>query len=176
MNRMPYLLIFYTFVLGLFTSLVQIPAISRLAVSIGILDEVDERKVHTGSIPRLGGFAIFFSVLLATILFGDIQRELRAYLAGGIIIFLTGLSDDLQALSPRQKFMGEFFASSVAIVLGGQSLTSLGNLFGYGEVSLGLFFLPFTIIALVGVINAVNLIDGRVIPDRNEPRRLTAPA
>ncbi len=160
MNRMPYLLIFYTFVLGLFTSLVQIPAISRLAVSIGILDEVDERKVHTGSIPRLGGFAIFFSVLLATILFGDIQRELRAYLAGGIIIFLTGLSDDLQALSPRQKFMGEFFASSVAIVLGGQSLTSLGNLFGYGEVSLGLFFLPFTIIALVGVINAVNLIDG----------------
>ncbi len=157
---MPYLLVFFTFVLGLFTSLVQIPSISRLAVSIGILDEVDERKIHTGSIPRLGGIALFFSVLLATLLFGSMERDLRAYLAGGIIIFLTGLSDDLQALSPRQKFFGELVAATVAIVLGGQSLHSLGNLLGFGELSLGIFSLPFTVIALVGVINAVNLIDG----------------
>jgi UDP-GlcNAc:undecaprenyl-phosphate/decaprenyl-phosphate GlcNAc-1-phosphate transferase len=157
---MPYLLVFFTFVLGLFTSLVLIAPISRLAVSIGILDQADGRKIHTGRIPRLGGIAIFFSVLLATILFSDVDQVMKAYLAGGIIIFLTGLSDDLQELSPRQKFLGELVAATVAIVIGGQALPSLGNLLGFGELSLGIFSLPFTIIALVGVINAVNLIDG----------------
>lgn len=158
--NMPYLLVFFTFVLGLFTSLVQIPSISHLAVSIGILDQVNERKVHTGSIPRLGGIAIFFSVLLATLLFSNVDQVVKAYLAGGIIIFLTGLSDDLQGLSPSRKFMGELVAATVAIVLGGQSLPSLGNLLGLGYLHLGTFSLPFTIVALVGVINAVNFIDG----------------
>ena len=157
---MSHLLLFYTFVLGLFTSLAQIPPISRLAVSIGILDKSDDRKVHSGGIPRLGGIAIFFSVLLATLLFSSVDQIIKAYLAGGIIIFLTGLSDDLQGLSPRQKFLGEFVAATVAIVLGGQGLTSLGDLLGFGEILLQSFSLPFTIVALVGVINAINLIDG----------------
>jgi UDP-GlcNAc:undecaprenyl-phosphate GlcNAc-1-phosphate transferase len=157
---MPSLLVFFTFLLGLFTALVLIPPISRLAVSIGVLDQTDERKIHTGSIPRLGGIAIFFSVLLSSLLFCSIKQEIRAYLAGGIIIFLTGLSDDLQEISPRQKFLGEFVAATVVVVLGGQSLPSLGNLLGTGELLLGAFSLPFTIVALVGVINAVNLIDG----------------
>ena len=157
---MHFLLVFFTFVLGLFTSLVLISPISRLAVSIGILDQGDARKIHTGRIPRLGGIAIFFSVLLATILFSTVDQVIKGYLAGGIIIFLTGLSDDLQELSPRQKFLGELVAATVAIVIGGQELHSLGNLLGFGEVALGGWALPFTIIALVGVINAVNLIDG----------------
>ena len=157
---MPYLLIFYTFVLALFTSLVLIPSISRLAVSIGILDEGDARKIHSGRVPRLGGFAIFFGVLLAALLFCTVDLVVKAYLAGGIIIFLTGLSDDLQGLTPLQKLGGELVAATVAVVIGGQSLHSLGNLFGFGEITLGALALPFTIVALVGVINAVNLIDG----------------
>ena len=157
---MPSLLVFFTFLLGLFSTLALVPPISRLAVSIGILDQTDERKIHTGSIPRLGGIAIFFSVLLSSLLFCSIERDIKGYLAGGIIIFLTGLSDDLQEISPRQKFLGEFVAVTVAIVMGGQSLPSLGNLLGAGELFLGSFALPFTIVAMVGVINSVNLIDG----------------
>ena len=157
---MPSLLVFFTFLLGLFTSLAFVPPISRLAVSIGILGQTGGQKIHTGSIPRLGGIAIFFSVLLSTLLFCSIELDIKAYLAGGIIIFLTGLSDDLQEISPRRMFLGELIAVTVAILIGRQSLLSLGNLLGAGELGLGAFSLPFTIVALVGVINAVKLIDG----------------
>lgn len=154
------MLIFYTFMLGLFCTLVQIPAISRLAISIGVLDKTDDRKIHRGEIPRLGGIAIFSSVFLAVLLFSSLDGKIRAYLTGGIIIFLVGLTDDLQGLTSRQKFIGEFIAATVTIVIGDLSITSIGNLFGSGELLLGQLSLPFTIVALVGVINAVNLIDG----------------
>ena len=58
----------------------------------GILDGQDELKLHTGAIPRLGG--IFFTVFLGTILYGDIDHHTRGFLAGGVVIFLTGLTDD----------------------------------------------------------------------------------
>ena len=52
---MPNIYFFYIFLTSLFTVLVLLPPISRLAVSIGIFDEQDERKLHSGAIPRLGG-------------------------------------------------------------------------------------------------------------------------
>ena len=157
---MPNIYLFYIFLTSLFSVLVLIPSISRLAVSIGIFDSHDERKMHNGAIPRLGGIAIFFAVLLATILFGDIDRNARGFLAGGVVIFLTGLTDDLSGLTPRKKLLGQLVAALLVTVVGGLSLTSLGNLFGAGPVELGYLSVPFTVFAIVGVINAINLMDG----------------
>jgi UDP-GlcNAc:undecaprenyl-phosphate/decaprenyl-phosphate GlcNAc-1-phosphate transferase len=157
---MPSINLFYIFLTSLFTVLVLVPPISRLAVSIGIFDGPDERKLHTGAIPRLGGGAIFFAVLLGTILFSDIDRHTRGFLAGGAVIFLTGLTDDLTGLEPRKKLLGQFVAALISTVVGDLSLTSLGDLFGIGQIELGYFSVPFTVFAIVGVINAINLLDG----------------
>ena len=157
---MPSIYFFYIFLTSLFTVLVLIPPISRLAVSIGIFDEQDERKLHSGAIPRLGGIAIFFAVLLGTILFTDIDRHTRGFLAGGVVIFLTGLTDDLTGMSPRKKLLGQFIAALIATVVGGLGLTSLGDLFGMGPIELDYLSIPFTVFAIVGVINAINLLDG----------------
>ena len=152
--------LFYIFLTSFFTSLVLIPNISRLAVSIGIFDGLDERKTHTDPIPRLGGIAIFFAVLLGVILFTEIDRTMRGFLAGGVVIFLTGLTDDLEQISPKKKFLGEVMAALVVTLVGDLQLTSLGNLFGAGNIDLGYLSIPFTVFAIVGVINAINLIDG----------------
>lgn len=157
---MPNIYLFYIFLTSLFTVLVLIPPISRLAVSIGVFDSHDERKLHTGAIPRLGGIAIFFAVLLATILFGEIDRNARGFLAGGVVIFLTGLTDDLSGLTPRKKLLGQFVAALLVTVVGDLSVTSLGNLFGTGPIELGYLSVPFTVFAIVGLINAINLMDG----------------
>jgi UDP-GlcNAc:undecaprenyl-phosphate GlcNAc-1-phosphate transferase len=157
---MPSIYLFYIFFTSLFSALVLIPPISRLAVTIGIFDNHDERKVHIGAIPRLGGIAIFFAVLLATILFGDIDRSARGFLAGGVVIFLTGLTDDLSGLTPRKKLLGQFVAALLVTVVGGLCVTSLGNLFGAGPIELGYLSVPFTVFAIVGVINAINMMDG----------------
>jgi UDP-GlcNAc:undecaprenyl-phosphate/decaprenyl-phosphate GlcNAc-1-phosphate transferase len=144
----------------MFTSLVLIPTISRLAISIGIFDGTDDRKLHSGAIPRLGGIAIFFAVLLSTILFSDFDRHLRGFLAGAVVIFLTGLTDDLAQIPPRKKFIGELVAALIAAVVGGVQLTNLGDLLGNGVIQLDFLSVPFTVFAIVGVINAVNLLDG----------------
>ena len=111
---------FCIFLVALLTSLVMIPPISRLAVAIGVMDQTEERKVHVNDTPRLGGIAIFFGFLLAGLLFFQFDQRTRGFLVGGIIIFLTGLADDLTGLSPKKKFIGQFFAGLAAVVMVGR--------------------------------------------------------
>ena len=144
----------------MFTSLVLIPPISRLAISIGIYDAQDERKVHTGAIPRLGGIAIFFAVLLSVILFSEINLQVRGFLAGAVVIFLTGLTDDLDKIPPVKKILGEVLAAWMVTVVGDLRLTSIGDLTGAGVIGLDHLSVPFTVFCIVGVINAINLLDG----------------
>jgi UDP-GlcNAc:undecaprenyl-phosphate/decaprenyl-phosphate GlcNAc-1-phosphate transferase len=157
---MPSIHVFYIFLTSLFTSLVLIPNISRLAVSIGIFDGTDERKTHTGAVPRLGGIAIFFAVLLGVILYTEIDRHMRGFLAGGVVIFLTGLTDDLEQISPKKKFFGELMAALIVVLVGDLQISCIGDLLGRGDINLGYLSVPFTVFAIVGVINAINLLDG----------------
>lgn len=157
---MPSIKLFYIFLVALFAVLILIPPISNLAVKIGILDKSGGRKVHKNDTPRIGGVAIFFAFLLAWLVFGELDRQARGFLVGGVIVFLVGLADDLVGLSPRQKLSGQVIAVLAAVLIGNIRIVSLGDLFGTGEIMLGMFALPFTVVAIVGVINAVNLLDG----------------
>lgn len=157
---MSYITLFYIFITSVMTAVVMVPSVSKLAVRIGGIDKPDERKVHSTETPRLGGIAIFCAFLFSVLFFIDIDRQIKAFLAGAVVIFLTGLADDLNGLSPRNKLIGETLAATVAILADCMSMTTLGNPFGFGEIQLGLFAIPFTIFAVVGVMNAINLIDG----------------
>lgn len=152
---------FYTFMTALFTALIIVPFLRKWAFDQGNLDVPDQRKVHDTPMPRLGGIAIFLSFLLSTIVYVEFTPVIRGFLAGGLIIFITGLVDDLTGLSSKRKFAGEIAACLATIVLGDLWLANLGNLFGFGEIILPAWIgIPFTVFAVVGVINAINLIDG----------------
>jgi UDP-GlcNAc:undecaprenyl-phosphate GlcNAc-1-phosphate transferase len=152
---------FYTFMTALFTALIVVPYLRKWALDQGTLDAPDERKVHDTPMPRLGGIAIFLSFLFAIIVYVPVTPTIRGFLAGGLIIFITGLIDDLTVITSKRKFAGEVAACLAAIVLGNLWLTNLGNLFGFGDVILPAWIgIPFTVFAMVGVINAINLIDG----------------
>jgi UDP-GlcNAc:undecaprenyl-phosphate GlcNAc-1-phosphate transferase len=157
---MPSITLFYILISSIIASLIMIPYISRLAIGMGILDRPGDRRIHLKSTPRLGGIAIFFSFLLTVFLFSDIGRLEQGFLAGAAVVFLVGLADDLAELTPGQKLAGQACAALVAIVIGNFRLTSLGDLFGMGEIELGMFAVPFSVLAIVGVTNAVNLMDG----------------
>ena len=155
------MLSFYTFMTALFTSLLMVPFLRRWALERGELDQPDQRKQHTMPMPRLGGIAIFLSFLFSAIVFVPISNCTRGILAGGLIIFVTGLLDDMRGLSAKQKFVGEIIACLTGILIGNHYLVSLGDLFGFGEILLPIWLgIPFTVFAVVGVINAINLIDG----------------
>ncbi len=151
----------YTFMTAMFAALIMVPVLRRWALERQLVDEPGERKVHTERIPRLGGIAIYMAFLFAVLIYADITPPVRGVLAGGLVIFLTGMVDDFHKISPKGKFIGEISATALAIVIGKVYISHLGNLWGTGEIILPFWLgVPFTIFAVVGVINAINLIDG----------------
>lgn len=151
----------YIFMTALFMALIMVPALRRWAIEKRQFDVPNGRKVHVRPKPRLGGVAIFIAFLFAMLVFDDIGRQVKGILAGSLIMFATGLVDDLYGLSAKKKFMGEIFGCLVTIAVGNLYITSLGNIFGTGVIEMPTWLgVLFTVFAIVGVINAVNLLDG----------------
>jgi len=152
---------FYIFVTALFLSMVMVPAIRKWAFDSGAIDFPGERRTHNRAIARAGGVAIFVPFIFSILVYFDIDREVRGVLAGSLLIFFTGLIDDLYQLTPRQKFVGQISGCAVAVLVGHLYLTDLGNLVGLGNIILPVWAGGLlALIALVGVVNALNLIDG----------------
>ena len=158
--KTPSILHFFILATAAVTSTILIPFVARLSVSIGGIDEPGPRKIHAMSIPRLGGVAIFCAFLFTVIYFCEFDIKIKGLLAGAMVIFLTGLADDLAGLTPGQKLIGEFIAASLAVLVGNITVQNLGNPFGLGLIELGPLAIPFTIFGIVGMINAINLLDG----------------
>lgn len=138
-----------------------IPSIINVAKKKGLVDLPDERKSHSGSIPPLGGIAIFAGVLFSIILwtpfnyFGDLQYVICAM----IIIFLIGAKDDIDPISPSKKFGGQLFAAFILVFKANIKLTSLYGIFGIYDIPFWGSML-LSIFTILVIINAFNLIDG----------------
>jgi UDP-GlcNAc:undecaprenyl-phosphate GlcNAc-1-phosphate transferase len=151
----------FVFMAALFSAILMVPMLRHWALDRGEVDVPDERKIHQRAVPRIGGIAICLAFLFSILVFVDITREIRGILAGTLIIFVTGLVDDLHGISARGKFLGEIAACLVTITTGRLWIVNLGNFSGNSAIPLPLWLaIPITLTAVVGVINALNLIDG----------------
>jgi UDP-GlcNAc:undecaprenyl-phosphate GlcNAc-1-phosphate transferase len=156
------------FVVAIVTSLVLTYAVRERAKRARLFDGPDARKVHSGNIPRVGGLAIFLSVVVALgavqllardVDFGTRGTGLRIVLAGGAAVFLVGLWDDIRSLRASTKLVLQV-AIAVAVYAGGLRVETLALPF-VGVVHFGpIVSLAFTLVWLVGITNAFNLIDG----------------
>ena len=152
---------FYSFMTALFAALIMVPFLRQWAIDQGTVDLPEARKVHLTPMPRLGGIAIFLAFLFSCVIFLPIDDRIRGMLAGTLVIFATGVVDDLHGLDSRSKFAGQISACLITILIGKIYLIELGDLFGFGVIHLPVWAaVPFTVFAVVGVINAINLIDG----------------
>ncbi|MFA7383760.1 MAG: MraY family glycosyltransferase [Desulfurivibrionaceae bacterium] len=153
-----FLIVFFT---ALLCSLMLVPFSRKLALATGLLDHPDDqRKVHHSALPLLGGLGIAGAVLFSVAFCVKLSPMVIAYLLGAAIALFTGLLDDIVSIPPSMKFLGQILAALVFANGGGGELTTLGNLLGLGDIQLGPLSLVFTVIAMVGVMNAVNLFDG----------------
>jgi UDP-GlcNAc:undecaprenyl-phosphate/decaprenyl-phosphate GlcNAc-1-phosphate transferase len=132
-----------------------------LAPMIGLMDHPGERrKVHRHAVPPIGGIAIFAGLFAGCLSAGLIETTHIYGMAGAALLVLVGALDDRFGLGPRVRFLAQI-AASLMLTLGcGVTLSSLGDLFGSGPIDLGPFAVPFTVFAMVGIINAFNMIDG----------------
>jgi len=153
-------------VAALLTNL-MVPPITRLAVAIRALDHPDVRKMQTSAVPRLGGLAIVVGLALGAGIAGvsrwgewdSLQRSEMLVLALGTgLVFLVGVIDDLVGVSVAKKFLCQILAG-VLLVQIGWSFEVL-RLPLIGEIQLGWLGPVVSLLWIVGVTNAVNLIDG----------------
>lgn len=164
MNFNTYIMIAIAFAVALGISFGSTPIVKKFAHKIGAIDvPKDDRRMHKEPIPRLGGLAIFFGFLFSFLVFGTIDEQMKAVLLGAVIIITLGIIDDIVPLSAKLKFCVQIIAASIPVVYGELKIERITNFMPFSSepyIDLGIFAIPITIILIVGITNAVNLIDG----------------
>ena len=148
------------FFVSLLICIVLIMALRSLSSKIGLIDHPGGRKQHATPTPTIGGLAMFIAVA-SVVYFADAHNENTwlLILCSGILVAL-GVLDDKHDLRVGLRMMVQVFIALVVIMGAEGMITHLGSLFGAGDVQLGFFAVAFSVVAYVGGINAMNMIDG----------------
>lgn len=146
--------------LSFLTVLVGVPVARRVALRFGYVDKPGGRKNHDSPTPPIGGLVIIPTFIFLSLVSGASWTTQWPFWLALCVIALVGALDDRYAIRPRWKFIAQFTAATIIVVCGGAKIVTLGDLFGFGPVWLGFMHIPFSIIAAVLLINAINLIDG----------------
>ena len=140
------------------------PPVKNFAHKVGAIDvPKDARRMHKKPIPRLGGLAIYGGFLCSILIFGQLDETMLCVLLGAAIIVALGIFDDVLALGAKLKFVVQIVAAAIPVCIGNLQIglfTNLNPLSDTPFVHLGILAVPVTIIWIVGITNAVNLIDG----------------
>jgi UDP-GlcNAc:undecaprenyl-phosphate GlcNAc-1-phosphate transferase len=148
--------------------LVLTPLVKKLAFKVGAIDAPNKRKMHNRIMPRLGGLAIYAAFIAVVLALIPLTKPILGLLAGATLIMLLGVFDDIKGLSPRIKLLGQVGAALVVVSFGVdvvyitnpfQGMMDSG-VFSFAGISLGLLSIPVTVFWIIGITNAVNLIDG----------------
>lgn len=132
----------------------------RPALRTGLVDLPCARKRHNGAVPLTGGLAIFLGFMLVVLPQAGMRDALAPLLLGMTAMLLLGLYDDLRDLAALRKLAAQVAICTGVALASGVEVNVVGDLFGLGRVGLGAFSLPFTVLCMVLVVNAVNMADG----------------
>ena len=146
---------------GFFISLVLFWLGIKYADSLGLVDKPGGRKQHDGAIPLIGGLIIIpvFSVLAVTAHIHSLMLLLP--LLGGVLLLLSiGALDDKFHIHPWVRFVIQIWVACYVVIFCSGEIENLGNLYGFGDVHLQWFAKPFSVICLVLLMNAINMLDG----------------
>lgn len=144
-------------------SFLMCPLVKSFAYKIGAIDvPKDNRRMHKKPVPRLGGLAIFLGFMVSILLFVRIDHQLKGILLGASIIAVLGVVDDMSPLRAYFKFCVQVAAALVAVFHGVViEILSNPNVFASNPYwELNWLSIPITVLWIVGITNAVNLIDG----------------
>lgn len=135
--------------------------ILRIAIEKNIVDNPDARKIQRVPVPVLGGVAVYFGIVVA-LSFGGLFNEISSLFEIGTIMTIMlaiGTIDDIISLSPRTRFFIEIIVVLLLIYCNHCSINNFHGLWTINGIP-SWIAVPLTVLACVGIINAINLIDG----------------
>jgi len=138
-----------------------IPVVIRFAISKNLMDVPGRRKIHKKETPSLGGIAIFLGFFVSTLIWIDLSelKNIKFILVPFVVIFFTGLRDDLVDLKPWIKLLGQILAAGFLLFLLDVRLHSFYGLFGIEEWP-PLISYAVTVFTIIVIVNSFNLVDG----------------
>lgn len=136
------------------------PKVLKIAIMKNLVDNPDARKLQRRPTPVMGGLAVFFGLLLGMCSSQLIESShIFIYLAVMSIMLYIGTIDDILDLSPKLRFLIEIAVIIILMKVTGHSINNFFGLWGLQDIPIWCAA-PLTIVAAVGIINAINLIDG----------------
>lgn len=137
------------------------PAAIKIAPKIGAMDiPKDERRMHKKPMPRFGGIAIYLGIMAALAVFALKDKGITSVMTGCTLIYMLGLIDDLKDLKPLVKLCGQIVCATVVYIMGVR-IEFITNYLGPGNMAFGdVACFIITVLWLIAITNAVNLIDG----------------
>ena len=155
----------YTIIIPFFTALLLVgwihPRLVKIALLKNIVDNPDARKLQRTPVPVLGGVAVFFGVVIAIGCMSSVVdcSGLPVVIMAMMAMLYTGTMDDILSLSPGLRFVIEIVVVLLMIFVGGYCIDDFHGLWNIGRFSYW-YAVPLTVVAAVGIINAINLVDG----------------
>ncbi|MCF6453901.1 UDP-N-acetylglucosamine--undecaprenyl-phosphate N-acetylglucosaminephosphotransferase [Vibrio sp. MMG022] len=143
-----------------FSSFATLFLMRKVARTVGLVDKPNERKLHEGAVPLIGGISICIVLVQFLTFKPEVIEYSWLYVSSIITLTLVGAIDDKVDLSFKIRMAVQAGLSLIMINVAGIELHSLGNMFGFGEISLGWSGVVITVLAVIGAINAFNMVDG----------------
>ena len=152
---------FTLFVVALVSTWWIFKKVLRIAILKNIVDNPDARKLQKVPVPVLGGIAVFFGIVVSMTTSGLFYETSSLYAILGVmsIMLYVGILDDILSLSPTIRFVIEIFVVLLLVFCNHYSLNNFHGLWGIYQIPEWVA-VPLTVFACVGIINAINLIDG----------------
>ncbi|MDO5725173.1 MAG: MraY family glycosyltransferase [Tissierellia bacterium] len=151
------------FICAFVLAMLMTPFVRKFAIGIGAVDiPKDSRRMHKEPIPSLGGLALYFAIFFTLFIFSKFTtKEILHVFIGSTLILISGAIDDVKSITPMQKLIVQIIAA-IILIRGDIKISFVTNPFGQeGSIwSLGFLSYPASIIWIVGITNAINLIDG----------------
>ena len=149
------------FLTGFLSTLISIIVLRPFAFSLKLTDTPDARKKHIGEVPVIGGISVSSVIVIYLIFIDSVNSEIEMVLFFSLLILILGIYDDLKDLRAKIKLSFQLLLVTFTIYFSGIKIESLGFLFGLSiPLDLGLLAIPFSIISVIGLTNAFNMIDG----------------
>ena len=157
---LPFLDFIWPPIVAFFAVIALVPLARKWARYFGLTDKPGGRKDHADEVPLVGGLVIFPVFMIVSIFAGIHFASYWPLFVAISLLLGAGALDDQFHINPWIKFFVQFVAAALIVIGGEARLYHLGDLFGTGPLGLGWMSIPFSVVAVVLLINAVNLMDG----------------
>ncbi len=157
---LPFMQVIPASIASFLISCTMLLALRPFAQVVGLVDKPGGRKTHHGEVPVVGGLAMFAGLLVAALGGADLGHGGMSMLVVSVFMVVLGALDDRFNLPPKVRLFAHLSVAVALVYSSGFVVHGLGDLFGFGDVGLGVMALPFTVVSIVALINAFNMLDG----------------